>query len=243
MLYRARAVHRTGSNAWPLVALALAGTLVATSTVAAVPVPDEDPIELIRQGRHLDAAAAFERQYERTGDGAFLFAKATAFRRGGDCRSAIDTLERFIETEPPEPDIAAAREVIDVCTEILSSGEPEPNALPPPPVLIEPTPEPVAATAREKVWTRDVPGGVLLGSGVAVTVGGVVLLGLAATRNQPREESEAGFERRDESVRTLSAVGGSMVAAGAALLIGSIVRYAVVARRSERRSTARLGLR
>ena len=243
MLYRAGAVHRTRSKARALVALALAGTLLGASTVAAAPVADEDPIELIRQGRHLDAAAAFERQYERTGDGALLFAKATALRRGGDCRGAIDTLERFIETAPPEPDVAAAREVIDVCTEILSSGEPEPVA-PPPPVLVESTPEPVdASPPRERAWTRDVPGGVLLGSGVAVTVGGVVLLGLAATRSQPREESEAGFERRDQSVRTLSAVGGSMVAAGAALLIGSIVRYAVVARRNEPRSTARVRLR
>lgn len=232
MLYRAGAVHRTRSNARALVALALAGTLAAPS-VAAAPAVAEDPVELIRQGRHLDAAAAFEGQYERTGDGAMLFAKATALRRGGDCRGAIDTLKRFIDTEPPEPDVAAAREVIDVCTEILSSGEPESQT--PPPVLIEPAPEPEDTPARERAWTRDVPGGALLGGGVAVTVGGVVLLGLAATRSQPREESEAGFERRDQSVLTLSAVGGSMVAAGAALLIGSIVRYVVVARRRESR--------
>lgn len=221
-------------------ALALAGTLAAAPTVAAAPAATEDPVELIRQGRHLDAAAAFERQYEGTGDGALLFAKATALRRGGDCQGAIDTLERFIDTKPPEPDIAAAREVIGVCTEILSSGEPESPA-PPPPVLIEPVPEPERAPTRERAWTRDVPGGALLGGGVAVTVGGVVLLGLAVSRSQPREESEAGFERRDQSVLTLSAVGGSMVAAGAALLIGSIVRYAVVARRSERRSTRSTG--
>lgn len=238
MLYRAGAVHRTRSNARALVALALAGTLLASSTVAAAPGANEDPIELIRQGRHLDAAAAFERQYELTGDGALLFAKATALRRGGDCRGAIQTLERFIDTKPPEPDVTAAREVIDVCSEILSSGQPEPQA-PPPPILVQPTPEPM----RERAWTRDVAGGVLLGSGVAVTVGGVVLLGLAAARGRPREESEAGFERRDRSIRTLSAVGGSMVAAGAALLIGSIVRYAVVARRNEPRSTAHVRLR
>lgn len=242
MLYGAGAVHRTRSNARALVALVVAGLLVSTSTATAAPVTEEDPIELIRQGRHLDAAAAFERQYERTGDGALLFAKATALRRGGDCRGAIETLERFIETKPPEPDIAAAREVIGVCTEILSNGEPEP-ATPPPPVLVEPAPEPVVAPVDERAWTRDVPGGVLLGSSVAVTIGGVVVLGLAAARSQPREESEAGFESRGQSVRTLSAVGGSLVAAGAALLIGSIVRYAVVARRNEPRSTARVRLR
>ncbi|MGH1346939.1 MAG: tetratricopeptide repeat protein [Nannocystales bacterium] len=233
---------RTRSKPRALVALALVGTLVRASTVTAAPAVSEDPIELIRQGRHLDAAAAFERQYERTGDGALLFAKATALRRGGDCRGAIETLERFVETQPPQPDIEAAREVIDVCTEILSNGEPEP--LPPPPPVLVVAPESAdAPPPRERAWTRDVPGGVLLGSGVAVTVGGVVLLGLAATRSQPREESEAGFERRDQAVRTLSAVGGSMAAAGAALLIGSIVRYTVVARRRESQPTARLRLR
>ncbi len=214
-------------------AVALVATLVASPVLAKVPPPDEDPVQLIRQGRHLDAAAAFERQFEKTGDPALLFAKATALRRGGDCRSAIEELERFIETGPPEPDVAAAREVIDVCTEILADGEPEPV---PPPIIMqpepEPEPEPVEDVPPPRSWTRDVPGGVLLGTGVAVAVGGVVVLGLGASRRQSREESEAGFERREQSVRTMSAVGGSLVAAGAALLIGSIVRYAVVARRN-----------
>ena len=218
-------------------ALVLATVLSSSSARADAPPVEEDPVELIRQGRHLEAADAFERQYERTGDAALLFAKATALRRGGDCRGAIEALERFIATAPPEPDVEAAREVIDVCTEILAD-EPGPEVPPPIPVSIPTEPEPVDAPPPPKPWTRDVPGGVLLGTGVAVAVGGTVLLGLGVARTQPREESEAGFERREQSVRTLSAVGGSMVAAGAALLIGSIVRYAVVARRS--RELARL---
>ena len=225
------------------VALVLA-TALLSSSVSASPPPEEDPVELIRQGRRLEAAEVFERQYQRTSDPALLFAKATALRRGGDCRSAIEELERFIATEPPESDVAAAQEVIDVCTEILADGEPEP---PPPPILPEPyvEPEPVDEPVgpAPKPWTRDVPGGVLLGSGVVVAIGGAVVLGIGAARTQDREESEAGFERREQSVRTLSAVGGSMVAAGAALLIGSIVRYAVVARRSDRNATARIRLR
>ncbi|MCR9164242.1 MAG: tetratricopeptide repeat protein [bacterium] len=221
------------------VALVLATALIASSAKAA-PDPEQDPVELIRQGRHLDAADAFERLYERTSDPALLFAKATALRRGGDCRGAIEALQRFIATDPPEPDVDAAREVIDVCTEILADDEPEPA--PPPPILPQPdvAPEPVPDTANppSNAWTRDAPGGVLLGSGVVVAIGGAVVLGIGAARTRDREESEAGFERREQSVRTLGAVGGSMVAAGAALLIGSIVRYAVVARRSNRRSTA-----
>ncbi len=222
------------------VALVLATALVSSSVIAAPP-PEQDPVELIRQGRHLEAAEVFEALYQRTADAALLFAKATALRRGGDCRGTIKELDRFIATEPPEPDVAAAREVIDVCTEILTDGEPEPPQ-PPPPILAEPSvePEPVDEPMgpAPKPWTRDVVGGVSLGSGVVVAIGGAVALGIAAARTQDREESEAGFERREQSVRMLSAVGGSMVAAGAALIIGSIVRYAVVARRSDRRAPA-----
>ena len=206
----------------------LAAVLVAPPASAGE--PEQDPAVLIQQGRHLEAAEVFERLYTQNGDAALLFAKATALRRGGDCRGAIEALERFIATTPPEPDVAAAREVIDVCTEILADGEPEP----PPPRLVEVQPEPTPledAPPPPRPWTRDVAGGALLGSGIAVSIGGAVVLGLAAARTRSREESEAGFERRGESVRTMSAVGGTLVAAGASLIIGSIVRYAVVARR------------
>lgn len=207
----------------------LAGTLAAPSAGAQPPPVEDDPAALIEQGRHLDAADAFERLYEASGDAALLFGKATALRRGGDCRGAIETLERFVATNPPEADTAAARDVIEVCEQILADDAPPE---PPPPILVEPTPVPeTPPPAPSEPWTRDVAGGVLLGSGVAVVVGGSVLVGLAAARTRPREESEAGFERRERSVRTMSAVGGAMAAAGVALIIGSIVRYAVIARR------------
>lgn len=222
------------------VAAALVGFLAAPQARAAEP-SGEDPVELIKQGRHLEAAEAFERKYQQTHDGALLFAKATALRRGGDCRGAIEALRRFIGTEPPASDIAAAQEVIDVCTAILEDGETPPE--PPPPIPVEPPPPeplPPESPPPERSWTRDVTGGVLLGTGVGVTVAGAVLVGLGASRTQDREESEAGFERREQSVRTLYAVGGATAAAGVALLIGSIVRYTIVARRSERRTTARV---
>ena len=219
-------------------AIALATSLVSGAASADAPQVEDDPVELIRQGRHLEAANAFEVQFERTGDAALLFAKATALRRGVDCRGAIEALERFIETGPPEPDVAAARDVIAVCTEILGDDA-APRVTPPVPVVSQaPDLPPTEAPAPPSPWPRDVPGAALLGSGVAVAVGGIVLVGLGVARTQSRDESEAGFERRAQSVRTLATVGGSLVAVGAALLIGSVVRYAVVARRS--RKTVRL---
>ncbi len=221
------------------VAVVLVGVLAASQARAAEP-SAEDPVELIKQGRHLEAAEAFERKYQVTHDAALLFAKATALRRGGDCGGAIEALRRFIGSEPPASDIAAAQEVIDVCTAILEDDETPPE--PPPPIPVQTTPEPLPPEAPppERSWTRDVTAGVLLGTGVGVTVAGAVLVGLAASRSQDREESEAGFERREQSVRSLYAAGGATAAAGVALLIGSIVRYTIVARRSERRVTARV---
>jgi len=209
-----------------LVALALVSALLPSSVVAA-PSSEESPVELIRQGRHLEAAKVLERQYQDTADAALLFAKATALRRGGDCRGAIGELERFIDTHPPSNDVDEARRVIAVCEEILAD---EPRPVPPPVVVLERAPEPIEGESQAP-WGRDVAGGVLLGSGVAVAIGGAVVLGVGASRRQARRESEAGFERRRQSVRAMTAVGASMLAAGAVFIIGSIVRYAVVARR------------
>lgn len=102
--------------------------------------PDRDPAivaaELFADGRYAEAAAAFEAAYRETGDPAFLFGHAQALRFGGNCGGAIELFEAFIETGPPEPDVAEARRVIAACREILDQG-PTPD-----PVVTTPQPEP-----------------------------------------------------------------------------------------------------
>lgn len=211
-----------------------------TSSAVAAPAASDDPVALFERARYLEAAAAFEVEYTRTGDPAMLFGQATALRRAGDCAGSIEAFESFIATDPPQPDVEEARRVIDTCRAILDAARPPqpPPPIPPSPAeSIEPDPanEPVEEGPSERpAWRRDVTGGALLGSGLTISVGGAAVLGIGAARTQPRQESETGFERRRDSVRTLYVVGGSMIAVGSALLIGSIVRYAIVARRARR---------
>lgn len=184
--------------------------------------------ELFRDGEYAEAAAAFEQAYERTGDPAFLFGRAQALRRAGNCGAAIDVFEQFIATGPPEPDVRAARDVIAACRAILGEDavepiEPEPAPEPLPPDAVDEPPPP----AR-----RDVTGGVLMGVGAGVLVGGVALYGASFARAGARAETEQAYEQRRRSVRAMAATGVTLMITGGALLVGGAVRYAIVARRS-----------
>lgn len=207
--------------------------------------PARDPAvhaaELFRDGRYAEAAAAFEEAHRQTNDPAFLFGRAQALRRGGNCFAAIEVFEQFIASSPPEPDVQEARRVIAACREILGEGRPEPEPaiepLPPDPTL-EPAPEPTDRPQRP--WHRDVAGGVLLGTGLALGVSGGAVYGAAFGRAGDRSESESQYESRDRSVRNLTITGASLLAVGGVVLVGAVVRYVIVARRSGRRGVARV---
>lgn len=195
---------------------------------------------LFRDGEYAEAAAAFEVAYERTGDPALLFGRAQALRRAGNCGAAIEVFEAFIATSPPEPDVRAARDVIEACRAILGDDAIEPVG------PVEPTPQPELRPAPAKPprpsWPRDVAGGVLLGTGLAVAVSGAALYGVAFGRARNRVETEQAYEQRQRSVRSLGATGVTLLVTGGALLVGSVMRYALLARRSNdraQRSTAR----
>lgn len=225
-----------------LAALASAPPTASRTSDATAPAaaPSEtDPAvragELFRSGEFEQAAAAFAEAYARTGDPALLFGRAQALRRAGSCSAAIEVFEQFIDTSPPAADVQAARDVIEACRSILAeeAPEPEPDATEPEPTS-EPTPPP-----RPR-WHRDVAGGVLLGSGLAVAVTGAALYGTAFTRagDPPAGpmQSEQAYEARERSIRTLAATGGGLLLGGTALLVGSVVRYAIVARRDRARA-------
>jgi hypothetical protein len=202
-----------------------------TSSGRPAPLP-EDPAErageLFERGRFADAAAAFSEAYAKTGDPALLFGRAQALRRAGNCKAAIDVFEQFIAAGPPEPDVKEAEAVIEDCRAILGEeAEPEP----PPPIVpvVDAEPEPLSRD-RPK-WWRDPAGGVLLGTGLGVSVIGATLYGVSFSRaGDQRGETETEFEARRDSVRNLSAAGISLLAVGGAILVGAIVRYALVSR-------------
>ncbi|MCX4243346.1 tetratricopeptide repeat protein [Paraliomyxa miuraensis] len=229
------------STAFALVLAALASSS-ASSTLAGLrhaepeAIAAEDPAtlagRLFREGEYAKAAAEFERAYARTGDPAFLFGRAQSLRRAGNCKAAIEVFEAFIAAGPPEPDVRAARDVIDACRSILGEDEPT-TAVEPTRDALEPTrspsDDPTAPSPR-----RDVLGGVLVGLGAGLVVGGSVpsVLSFTRARTSVEAESEQAYEQRRRSVRTLWATGASVMVAGGALVVAGVVRYAIVARRS-----------
>lgn len=214
----------------------------ATTTGHAEPAEPADAAvragELFERGEFEQAAAAFEEAYARTGDPALLFGRAQALRRAGNCGAAIEVFEAFIATSPPEPDVQAARDVIEACRSILGEDATA-NATAPTP---EPIREPEPVPPPRPRWPRDVAGGTLLGSGLAVAVTGAALYGTAMTRAAKGSgdpmEGEQAFEARERSLRTLAGVGGGLMLGGSALLVGSVVRYVIVARRERARGDA-----
>jgi len=204
---------------------------------------DPDPAvragELFRLGEFEKAAAAFAEAYARTGDPAFLFGRAQSLRRAGSCAAAIEVFEAFIATEPPEADVQAARDVIAACRSILGehgpADEDDGDALAPAPAPAVERAEQPSPPPRH--WSRDVTGGVLLGSGLAVAIAGAAVYGTAFVRaDQTRRESEQAYEDRQRSTRTLAATGAGLMIGGTALLVGSVIRYVIVARRERGRS-------
>lgn len=219
-----------------------AGTLRAAPAAAPATAADE-AVELTNQKRYAEAADAFARAHEETGESAYLYAQAMSLRRAGSCRAAIGAFESFIAAGPPPADVDAAQTQIQECESLLekSGAERRPQEAPPPveppPPVIQP-PAPVAEPDPPR-WYRDPLGGVLVGFGVVAAVAGGALVGVAySSAEVPPEESERGYNDRSTSVRRLSIAGAAVLAAGGALLIGGTIRYVLVARAGKRTSAS-----
>ena len=206
-------------------------------TATAASEPERDPAEraaeLFGAGEFLEAADAFEEAFAKTGDPAFVFGRAQALRRAGNCAAAIDELERFIALAPPQSDIDEAQIVISSCRRVLGveasvDDEPKPEPLQP----VAPPPEP------KRPWHRDPAGAALLGSGLVFAAIGAGLLGGSFARARDRRESESAWESRGRSVRVLSTSGIVLLGTGGALVVASVVRWAIVARRGRASSPA-----
>lgn len=220
-----------------------AAVLCAMLTVGA-PVPAPEPAtrqaaELTHARRYAEAAEAYGRAFEETGEPVHLYSQAMSLRRAGSCPEAIDVFEAFIAEGPPEPDVQAARDQIVECEALIARAAPTPTpAAEPEP---EPTPTPPTPTASEDdeptesraTWARDPWGGVLVAiGGVAAITGGGLLLVSNGSKDAPPAETERAHAQRETGVRNTSTAGLVLLGAGAALLIGGIVRYSVLARRS-----------
>lgn len=193
--------------------------------------------ELTHARRYAEAAEAYARAFDETGEAVHLYSQAMSLRRAGSCAEAIGVFESFIEQAPPQPDVDAAQTQIAECEALLARSapepEPEPEPEPPPPAITEPPPPPEDTAPRR--WTRDPWGGALVAVGGIVAVTGGGLLIASATSSAPTDETERQHSRREKSVRNTSIAGTALIGVGAAVLVGGIIRYAVVARRGENR--------
>jgi hypothetical protein len=194
------------------------------------PAPSVDGATLFGQGHYVEAAEAFALEYETTRDPALLFGRAMALQRAGNCWAAIDAFEQFIETSPPESDVAEARRQIEGCNRVLGVQPPrsEPTTELPPP---SPSPELGDGDRDQPAWYRDRLGGALVGVGVPVMFGGIGLYGASfAVAENVARDTETAYEDRRVRVRAMAISGLTLLGVGAAVAIAGAVRYAMVRR-------------
>lgn len=218
-------------------AVALCAALLlppAPASALQAPSAAAEAAELTHARRYAEAAEAYARAFEETGESVHLYSQAMSLRRAGSCREAIGVFETFIEHAPPEPDIDAAQTQIAECEALLARSEPEPVEAapdPPPPTITEPPPPPPEDDLPQRRWTRDPWGGALVAVGGIVGITGGGLLIASGTSSAPTDETEREHRRRETSVRNTSVAGFALVGVGVAMLVGGVVRYGLVARR------------
>jgi tetratricopeptide (TPR) repeat protein len=205
--------------------------------------------EAYDRGDFAAAIAAFEAGYAVQPAPVFLYTWAQAARYMDDCETAVELYDRFLATDPPPQQRAAAQEYRAKC----APGEPPAAAvLPTPPPSVRPStiqpetptaprvpPEPLETPPRvDKVGTSLVTIGVLLaGAGLGLTAAGGVAV---------RAEADAKVyeDFRDHRRRKLAFLGSGIPLAGVgvALLVGGVVSL-VQHRRATRRERAIVRMR
>jgi len=168
-----------------------------------------------------------------------LFAIAQAERLSGDCLSAINAYERFLETGPGERQTEAATLAIERCRTALgaagakSAPDPEPARQParqPAPAPIVPATAPPAAPDSDSLrtpWYKDKLGAGLLAAGVVTASVGLGYYVASSSDESAANEAATYGEYVDlmdraEGRRKVAFVG---LGVGAGLVTGAVVHY------------------
>ncbi len=202
--------------------------------------PDTDPQAILdrgdlaaREGRWLDAAAAYEEVYDATGDVRVRFGQAEALRYGGDCKAALPLYEECLgdDASPSLRTLAQGR--ISLCSQAVQTAETRRPVKAPPPA--ETAAAPVVdppQTLEGPRWYRDPLGDGLVAVGLAASIAGGVVLGLGRRAgNDPDTSTDRAFGDSLQRGETMTLAGGLTFGAGAALTLGGVVRWIVVGRR------------
>jgi tetratricopeptide (TPR) repeat protein len=218
--------------------LALAWSLIGP--VAAEAEPEETAAA--RAQRHFEAEQwdeaieALIEAYADDPDPAYLYARAQAERKRGNCKVAVELYRRFLDSDPPPQQRADTTRHIRLCEELLFQSEVERTPTPPP--ADPPVPAPAPAKVKPR---RDPVAPALLGSGLVAVAAGmtIAIVGDTARRRAPDASTEDAYETDGRRGTILLATGVSLAGVGGALIAGAIARFAVVSRRSK--ATASVG--
>ena len=198
-------------------------------TFAARPTAAERGKAAYERDDYEEAAAAFAEAYEKDPKPGYLINRAHAERKAGNCETAVELYDAFLETDP-EPDwVEVAEAARQECADAIEPDPPPPPVVAPAPVVDEP---PKDEPPRRR-WQRDPVGWGLFGSGLAVGIVGAGLIGggVATDRRASSAPDEGAFETGVSRSVGLHRAGIAVASVGAALLIGGIIRWAVVAKR------------
>jgi tetratricopeptide (TPR) repeat protein len=199
-------------------------------------------------GDYAEAADKIEAAYLIEPVPTLLYPWAQAERSRGNCRTAVDLYQKFIDSDPGEAISAQARENIDRCQEQLAQ-EPEEEeedddddivdavlADPNPLAAVEPEPDTTTPTDDVRPWHEDPTGGVLLGVGLAGVAVGLGLYGGASSiaKSVADEESHQAYADRRQRATGLRTGAVVAVSIGGALIVGAVIRYATQSRKASK---------
>ena len=200
-----------------LVVLVVLSARIANATPEEAAAESQRAKTLYAAGDFAAAADAFHKAYELDPKSEYLFGKAQALRKGGDCPAALALYEKLLAMPLDEVERAATRQAMARC-----EAKPAPSSPAPAPVI-----------ADDRAWYRDWRAGVLVGVGVVGIGAGtwMTVQSVADERDARSAMTYGEHERLGDRATILRVVGISAHALGAVSGAIGIYRYATAGQR------------
>jgi tetratricopeptide (TPR) repeat protein len=227
-----------------VVAVVLGWTAIASAQETDAPAEDwqarqDQGLELYQQGRHAEAAAAFEEAEALGAPAPNLYNLARCYQALERYQDAVDTFDRYLAVpDLPEDRRARAQQYRDEAAShfapVEESTPPEPapgpiDEAPPPPVTAPEELPPTHPAQRPSRWPSAV-----FAAGLSVAVAGVVLYVVAYEATQRTEPFGTWdeFDRWQYQTYDTALAGDVLVGVGAGLAVAGALWWAIAALRA-----------